>query len=76
MKEIQANGPVTAAFDVYKDFDCYTGGVYSHVSGEHQGNHAVRIIGWGIENGVKYWLIANSWNECWGGEGFLQDQER
>jgi cathepsin B len=26
------------------------------------GYHAVRIIGWGEENGTPYWLVANSWN--------------
>lgn len=31
--------------------------------------HAVRILGYGIENGVKYWTVANSWNETWGNKG-------
>jgi hypothetical protein len=22
---------------------------------------AVRVIGWGVDNGVPYWLAANSW---------------
>jgi len=26
------------------------------------GGHAVKIIGWGVENGEKYWEVANSWN--------------
>lgn len=33
------------------------------------GLHAVRMIGWGEENGAKYWLVANSWNEDWGDKG-------
>lgn len=24
-------------------------------------NHDVSIIGWGIENDVKYWVVRNSW---------------
>lgn len=30
------------------------------------GGHAIRILGYGVDNGVKYWLCANSWNEEWG----------
>jgi len=44
-------------------------GVYQHTTGEILGGHAVRMIGWGIENGTPYWLIANSWNTDWGDHG-------
>ena len=27
------------------------------------GGHAIKILGWGVENNAKYWLVANSWNE-------------
>ncbi|XP_065210583.1 cathepsin B-like [Planococcus citri] len=33
------------------------------------GGHAVRVIGWGEEDGMKYWLVANSWGTDWGEEG-------
>ena len=37
------------------------------------GAHAVKILGWGVnEEGVKYWLVANSWNESWGEKGFFR----
>ncbi|VDM84513.1 unnamed protein product [Strongylus vulgaris] len=45
---------------------------YSHSAGESQGGHAVKIIGWGVENGVKYWLISNSWNTDWGENGLFR----
>lgn len=36
------------------------------------GGHAVKIIGWGVENNTPYWLIANSWNEGWGENGLFK----
>lgn len=66
------NGPVEVAFDVYEDFLSYKSGVYSHVSGGSVGGHAVKMIGWGTENGSDYWIIANSWNNAWGDNGFFK----
>lgn len=43
--------------------------MYEHVSGAALGGHAVKIIGWGVENDVPYWLVVNSWNEGWGDNG-------
>jgi cathepsin B len=62
-QEIMTNGPVEAAFTVFSDFPSYKSGVYKHVSGSQLGGHAIKILGWGVENGTKYWLVANSWNE-------------
>jgi cathepsin B len=71
--EIMTNGPVEAAFTVYADFESYKGGVYSHVTGEELGGHAVKILGWGTDaTGGDYWLVANSWNEDWGEQGFFR----
>jgi len=33
--------------------------------------HAVKILGWGVLDDVPYWIIANSWNENWGDNGFV-----
>jgi len=67
--EIYTNGPVEAAFTVYDDFLTYKSGVYSHQTGNEDGGHAVKIMGWGTDSGVDYWLVANSWNEGWGDHG-------
>lgn len=47
-------------------------GVYQHVSGSAVGGHAIKILGWGEEDGVPYWLCANSWNTDWGDNGELR----
>lgn len=71
-KEIMTNGPVEGAFTVYEDLLQYKSGVYQHVTGKMLGGHAIRILGWGVENGTPYWLIANSWNTDWGDNGYFK----
>ncbi|KIH68111.1 papain family cysteine protease [Ancylostoma duodenale] len=74
--EIMKNGPVQAGYFVYEDFRLYNGGIYKHKTGKQTGGHAVKIIGWGKENvngtDVPYWLIANSWSNDWGENGFFR----
>eukprot|EP00727_Mastigamoeba_balamuthi_P014797 m51a1_g9943 putative cathepsin b (327) ;mRNA; r:13175-14354 len=72
MAELSSNGPCEASIDVYEDFMAYTSGVYHHVSGGMLGGHAIKILGYGTENGVKYWLLANSWNPHWGMNGYFK----
>ncbi|CAI4223637.1 unnamed protein product [Auanema sp. JU1783] len=71
-KELMSHGPVEAAFTVYEDFYHYTGGVYVHTGGKRLGGHAVKIVGWGVDNGTPYWNIANSWSTTWGEKGFFR----
>ncbi|XP_077514647.1 cathepsin B-like [Amblyomma americanum] len=70
--EIFKHGPVEADFTVYADFLLYKSGVYQRHSDDLLGGHAIRILGWGKENGVPYWLVANSWNEDWGDKGYFK----
>ena len=70
--EIVNNGSVQAGMSVFEDLLVYKSGVYQHLEGNFIGGHAVKIIGYGIEKGVKYWLIANSWNDTWGENGFFK----
>uniref|UniRef100_A0A8R1DZE2 Pept_C1 domain-containing protein n=1 Tax=Caenorhabditis japonica TaxID=281687 RepID=A0A8R1DZE2_CAEJA len=70
--EILTNGPVQVGFTVYEDFYHYKSGVYKHTAGGPLGGHAVKIIGWGQENGTPYWLVANSWNTLWGEKGYFK----
>jgi cathepsin B len=71
-REIMARGSVEVGFIVYSDFMYYRSGVYKHTWGSVEGGHAVRCVGWGVENGKPYWLIANSWNDDWGVKGFFK----
>jgi len=68
-QDLMTNGPAEAAFTVYEDFPNYKTGVYQHVTGKALGGHAIRLLGWGVEKGTPYWLVANSWNYDWGDNG-------
>ena len=59
-------GPLATRFDVYADFFQYKSGIYKHVTGGRSGGHAVKLVGYGVENGTSYWIIANSWGPAWG----------
>jgi len=67
--DMATNGPFEACFDVYEDFLTYKSGVYIHQSGSYLGGHCVKIMGWGVEGGVPYWLVNNSWTTYWGNQG-------
>jgi len=69
---IMAGGPVETAFTVMSDFENYVSGIYHHVTGGPAGGHAVKFVGWGVEDGVKYWKVANSWNPYWGEKGYFR----
>lgn len=67
--EIYTNGPIEAAMFVYSDFMSYRGGIYQQAWGTYTGGHAIKIIGWGVQNGISYWIISNSWGKTWGENG-------
>lgn len=73
MNEISTNGPITTGFRVYQDFFAYKKGVYNHVSGGFAGGHAVKVVGWGHDSvsNKDYWIVANSWSNSWGMDGFF-----
>lgn len=68
-KELMEYGTISVAMSVYEDFESYTGGIYKHVTGSYLGGHAIKLVGWGTENGVDYWTCVNSWNPSWGEGG-------
>ena len=58
---MMTHGPVQTGFTVYQDFMSYKSGIYEHTYGAELGGHAVKIVGWGVQNGTEYWIVANSW---------------
>ncbi|CDP03083.1 unnamed protein product [Coffea canephora] len=67
--------PVSVAFEVVNGFRFYKGGVYTSNtcgSAPMDVNHAVLAVGYGVENGIPYWLIKNSWGAEWGVDGYFK----
>ncbi|XP_022169080.1 cathepsin B-like cysteine proteinase 4 [Myzus persicae] len=72
-KDVMTHGPIEASFDVYDDFPSYKSGVYVKTeNASYLGGHAVKLIGWGVEEGTPYWLMVNSWNAQWGDNGLFK----
>lgn len=78
LMDLAMYGPVSVAFEVTGDFQQYKSGIY-HATGLMdkfnpwvQTNHAVLVVGYGVEDGVKYWIVKNSWGEDWGEKGYFR----
>ena len=73
-RDLLLHGSIEAAFLVYSDFPSYHSGVYHRtVHGEDAlGGHAIKVVGWGVEQGVDYWLCVNSWGPAWGDQGMFK----
>jgi hypothetical protein len=72
MKAALQDGPFVAGFQVYLDFETYTGGVYRHVSGPVLGGHAVVVVGYDDNDDGGAWICKNSWGEGWGENGYFR----
>lgn len=69
--QIYAHGPIGCGMSVTSKFEAYTGGIFSEAVLFPQINHEISIVGWGISNGVEYWVGRNSWGTAWGINGFF-----
>lgn len=72
MNEIHTNGPISCGIAANQALDDYEGGIFYDDTGFTDINHEVSIVGWGEQNGVKFWRIRNSWGSHWGEEGFFR----
>lgn len=79
-RDILNYGPISISFIVYTDFTEFfqrnpTGVYRRNPSSYARGGHAVKAVGWGVtedETKTPYWIIANSWGESWGDNGYFK----
>eukprot|EP00828_Plagiopyla_frontata_P014121 TRINITY_DN1861_c0_g1_i4.p1 TRINITY_DN1861_c0_g1~~TRINITY_DN1861_c0_g1_i4.p1 ORF type:complete len:405 (+),score=48.83 TRINITY_DN1861_c0_g1_i4:51-1265(+) len=72
MSEIYQRGPITCGVSVPESLENYTGGIlYDHTNNTDI-SHDISVVGWGEENGTKYWRVRNSWGTPWGEQGYFR----
>lgn len=68
------NGPLSIAVNA-NPFMFYSGGILRPTTSSCDPtglNHGVTLVGFGEENGVKFWIIRNSWGSGWGEDGYIR----
>jgi hypothetical protein len=69
MNAVAKVGPIAVTVCA-NTWGAYQGGIFAGCSNSPMDlDHAVVLMGYGVENGVKYWTIRNSWSPTWGEKG-------
>jgi C1A family cysteine protease len=73
LKEAVAKGPVSIAIEADTAiFQSYKSGVITSASCGTNLDHGVLIVGYGVQDNIKYWLVKNSWSASWGDAGYVK----
>jgi len=68
-----AQQPVSVAIEADKSvFQHYTSGVLTDDACGENLDHGVLAVGYGVDNGVKYWKVKNSWGTTFGEDGYIR----
>ncbi len=68
-------GPILSLMDIYTDMYAYDEGIYFPTSTDpedYEGWHTIVLVGYGVYDGMNYWIVKNSWGTYWGEEGYIK----
>lgn len=73
-KLVEEYGPAAAVVDAtLATFQNYSSGIYDdEACSSVDVNHAVGVVGFGIEGSVSYWIVKNSMSNTWGEDGYMR----
>ena len=73
LKGAVAKQPVSIAIEAdTRYFQSYSSGILDSTSCGTNLDHGVLIVGYGEQNGMKYWNVKNSWSSSWGDNGYVK----
>ncbi|CAE7334536.1 unnamed protein product [Symbiodinium pilosum] len=71
LRAIGERGPVAVSVDATA-WSSYMYGIFDSCEKDAVINHAVTLVGYGVEKGQMYWTIQNSWGPNWGEDGKIR----
>jgi len=72
-KAAVTRGPVFVHLSAnHSIFRFYKSGIINDQRCFYRIDHAVLLVGHGVENGVAYWIFKNSWGPTYGELGFVR----
>ena len=75
MKEfLYQTGPLAIALDA-TGLQFYQSGIADYggwICDKDHINHAVTLVGYGVEGSTDYWIVKNSWGKDWGESGYFR----
>jgi len=72
MNAVAREGPIAVSVDA-STWHAYESGIFNGCNQVNPDiNHAVVLMGYGEDNGQKYWLIRNSWSASFGENGYIR----